>query len=108
MPFNVTVFILGTLGGVLAEVLKWFHLRESQNWPEYAKRRAYWIITALMAIAGGVLAWAYGIDATRPLLAINIGISAPLIIKGLAGAVPAAPKDRGAPAASIRNFLAGV
>lgn len=108
------VFLLGVVGGVLAELLKWNQLKESPNLPVYAKSSVYWIITGLMALAGGVLAWAYGLDATSPLLPINVGISAPLIIKGLAAAAPQAPRtsdpgDRGlgGPVPSIRNFLAG-
>lgn len=108
MPFNTTVFLLGALGGALAELLKWFQLREAQVWPAYSKSVGYWIITVLMVLSGGVLAWAYGLDANRALLAINVGITAPLIIKGLAAAVPAAPGTRNLESQpSIMDILAG-
>lgn len=112
MDFNLTVFLIGTLGGVLGEALKWYQLRDSLNMPEYSKKPAYWIITAVIALAGGVLAWLYGIDTTKLLLALNIGISAPLILKGLASAVPnlggaGGAKDLDGPKPSIGNFIAG-
>lgn len=109
MSFNLTVFLVGTLGGALGEVLKWWQLRESTNFPEYSKKPVYWIVTALMALAGGVLAWLYGIDTTKLLLALNIGISAPLILKGLAAAAPnlSGAKDLEGPKPSIGNFIAG-
>ena len=108
MPFNATVFLLGTLGGALAELLKWFQLREAEILPVYAKSASYWIITVLMVLSGGVLAWAYGLDANRALLAINVGITAPLIIKGLAATVPAAPAGRDLESPrSVIDILAG-
>jgi hypothetical protein len=110
MHLDSTVFLLGIIGGALAELLKWYQLRESPNFPLYTKKLAYWIITALMIIAGGVLALVHGVDATNPLLALNIGISAPLIIKGLASVAPS-PKSRTANQEvadpSVWDFLAG-
>ena len=112
MDFNLTVFLVGILGGALGEALKWYQLRESPNMPEYSKKPAYWIITAVIALAGGVLAWLYGIDMTKLLLALNIGISAPLILKSLASAVPnlsgvGGAKDLEGSKPSIGSFLAG-
>ena len=104
----MTVFLLGALGGALAELLKWFQLREASILPEYSKSTAYWVITVLMILSGGVLAWAYGLDASKALLAINVGITAPLIIKGLAAAVPAAPVSRDLESKrSVVDILAG-
>jgi hypothetical protein len=110
MAFNITVFVLGIAGGALAELLKWYQMRESPNLPVYVKSLLYWIITILMILAGGVLALIQGVDATKPLQALNIGISAPLIIKGLAAATPPAQpgtRDLGPPEPSVRDFLAG-
>jgi hypothetical protein len=112
MAIDWWVFGLGVLGGGLAELLKWFQLREnSQNFSEYKKGLFYWIVTGLMMLAGGVLAVLYGVESSKPLLALNIGISAPLIIKGLASAAPALPRDQrvaGAkPPPGVVNFIAG-
>jgi hypothetical protein len=114
MNFNLVVFLLGCAGGILAEILKWYELRTSANFPVYYKNLAYWGITIIMAAIGGFLAIVQGVDETKPLLAINIGITAPLILKGLAAVVPVTPPsgtaDRvTAPAspASWFNFIAG-
>jgi hypothetical protein len=91
MTINWTVFLFGIIGGALAEVLKWWQLRETPNPPAYLKSVFYWVITAIMVLVGGVLAVAYNVEASKPLLAINIGVSAPLILKGLASVVPSKP-----------------
>lgn len=112
MVFDATIFVLGVVGGALAELLKWYQLRESPNLPEYSRKPLYWIITILMMLAGGVLALVQGVDATKPLLALNIGISAPLILKGLAASVPqgttrSLPDADAQPAPSVLDFVAG-
>ncbi len=88
MTLNWSTFLFGILGGVLAEVLKWWQLKESITPPQYLKSTFYWVITVIMALVGGALALAYGVDASKPVLAINVGVSAPLILKGLASVVP--------------------
>ena len=117
MTFNWIVFLLGLVGGFLAELLKWYELKTSTNLPAYLHSLRYWIITILMAAAGGFLAVIYGIDATKPLLAVNIGLTAPLVLKGLAALnpvqtiPPAGAAGVGAstpqPAATWYNFIAG-
>lgn len=89
MTFNWVVFGYGLLGGGLAELLKWYQLRESPNTPPYLGSTKYWVLTVLMALAGGLLAAVQ--DISSPLLAINIGISAPLILKALAAVTPVMP-----------------
>ena len=87
------VFGVGCSGGVLAELARWYSLREAVRWPDYSRRARYWVVTALMMMAGGGLAVLYGV--TQPQSAVliaNVGASAPLIIKALASvAPPAAP-----------------
>jgi len=89
MTFNWMVFGYGVLGGALAELLKWYQLRESPNTPPYLGSAKYWVLTVLMALAGGLLAAVQNVS--NPLLAINIGISAPLILKALAAVTPSQP-----------------
>lgn len=108
MNFDSTVFLLGIVGGSLAELLKWYQLRESPQFPHYARKFVYWFVTGLMIVAGGILAVVHGIEVTRPLLALNIGISAPLIIKGLASGVPRTHVPEGQKLVpSLGDFLAG-
>ena len=51
----------------------------------------YWIVTFTMSLLGAVLVWAYdsiGDVQLNPLLPINIGASAPLLISRLTSQVP--------------------
>ena len=52
--------------------------------------RPYWIDFFGRAIIGGVLAWVYWYNGEPlgPILAMNIGVSAPLIVKAMAKAAP--------------------
>lgn len=83
----------GLLGGVAAEVLKWFGIREKLHlgFPDYAKTWPYWLVTALMILTGCGLVVAYQVSSEvrlNPILAVNIGASAPLILSSLASRTP--------------------
>jgi hypothetical protein len=87
------IIALGIAGGGLAELVKWYKIRDSTNMDEYKKPSIYWVLTVLMILAGGVLAFAYSkIGDINALLAINVGASAPLIIGGLANSPAPQPK----------------
>lgn len=78
-------FFWGTVGGIGGELLKWYSMREQLHAkkPDYATSWSYWIITILMILAGGGIAFIHGIYGTviHPFLGMNIGASAPLILK---------------------------
>lgn len=104
------IFLVGCLGGVLAEIARWFELRTSPGFPAYAREFKYWAATICMIVAGGLLAIAYGVNSKNAILIANIGVSAPLIIKGLAAATPSPTGQGFAPGAfrpSLQTFLAG-
>ncbi len=108
-------FLLGVVGGLLGELLKWYSMRESPNLPEYLRSPFYWVVTLLMILAGGGLVIIQGVQPDNPWLAINVGITAPLILKGFASVVPIkpasstsvsfAPGERHKP--GLIDFLAG-
>src|SRR5437016_290847 len=92
----VAVFLVGTAGGFLGEVLNLYELRRTDpaDLPKYLKSKFYWGMNIIMAAIGGGLALLYGFKESNAMLVVNIGISAPLIIKSLAGNVPPITKPR--------------
>lgn len=88
----LAAFIYGTLGGVLINVVR---LAELASVPRIERPPTFsdplWVFQFVaLPLVGGVLAFTYHQDgaALKPLLAMNIGLSAPLILKTLAAAVP--------------------
>ena len=77
-------FLYGMFGGFLAELLGLFKLRRQTlaSLPEWLKSPFYWLVTGMMIFAGGVLVAVYlkSKIPLNPLLAVNVGASAPLII----------------------------
>ena len=85
--------LLGFAGGCAAEALKWYRIREDlhRGVPAYAKSWLYWLVAGIMAAMGGRLVFAYQAsdnDSLNPILALNIGASAPLILGSLVGQIP--------------------
>jgi hypothetical protein len=77
-------FVWGAIGGALAELLGWFRLRHQApaNLPVWFSHKYYWFCTSGMVVAGGVLCVAYlksGFE-LKPIVAINVGASAPLLL----------------------------
>jgi hypothetical protein len=107
------VFLAGSFGGALAELVKWYGMRESEHFPTYARSARYWVITAIMVICGGLLATMYGTRTMMATLCVNIGASAPLIVVSLVRTVPVPPREptRGAVRKASKSltvdFLAG-
>lgn len=82
----------GVVGGFLAELFGLWKLRHElkEKLPPYLKSVFYWSMTVLMIGSGGVVALVYfksGVTLS-PLLAVNVGASAPLIIGSLTSAAP--------------------
>ena len=87
----------GIAGGVAAEALRWFRIRDElhKGVPDWARSWLYWVVTVVMIAFGGVLVGAYENSADvrlNELLALNIGASAPLILRS---SVSQVPLDRG-------------
>lgn len=84
------IFLFAFLGGVAAEAVGWWELCKAKpnEFPQYLKQPFYWIMTAIMAGLGGLLAVSHHAEEMGALLAINIGASAPLVLKSLARSLP--------------------
>jgi hypothetical protein len=82
----------GVLGGIFAELLGWFQLRKQapESLPQFLKSWFYWGITLGMILAGGILVVIYLASAIplKPILAVNIGASAPLLIGAFVAQTP--------------------
>jgi hypothetical protein len=101
----IEVFALGALGGSLVELVRWYKLRDAPQYPVYAKRVGYWVITFLMVVAGGIVATLYGLDQHHPAALVNLGASAPAILGALAAKpLASAPPEQGTIGIGERSF----
>lgn len=101
---HLQVFLAGLAGGCLLELLHWYSLKRDPDFPTYAREPRYWILTALMAAAGGGLALVYFGARAEALVAVHVGLSAPLILQKLA-TVAAEPVGARSAAASVWTFF---
>jgi len=105
----VKVWLWGFLGGLAAEFLKWYNLRTSLAFPAYVRSPLYWLLTILMAVVGGVLATLYVedvVEGRQKLLALHIGVSAPLILALLVQTTPGAVEQAIIPPAAAEKVVA--
>jgi len=86
-------FLFGVLGGLFGEILSLFKLRHQpvKLLPIWVKSPWYWTMTILMILSGGGLVVIYMMSsiAVAPILAVNIGASALLILGTLVAQAPA-------------------
>jgi hypothetical protein len=80
------VFLWGLFGGLAGEGLGWIELARSKELPEYVKKKFYWFAALVLGVVGGLLALAYfkSEPGHSAILYVNIGASAPLIVRGFA------------------------
>jgi hypothetical protein len=86
------------LGGIFGELVNLFKLRQQpvNMLPVWIRSPWYWTLTALMILSGGGLVAIYlkSNIPVAPILAVNIGASAPLILGTLVAQVPALPPGK--------------
>lgn len=85
------VFVAGLCGGAALELLHWHAIRRDEKFPQYASSPAYWIITAVMACTGGLMAILYFGARADGLLALHVGASTPLLLQKLTTTVAKKP-----------------
>jgi hypothetical protein len=98
------VFLAGLAGGALVELVHWYSLRREPQFPVYVRSVFYWVLSGLMAVAGGGLAVLYFGARAEGILALHVGLSAPLILQKLATTVAEPPGAKGG-GASITSFF---
>src|SRR5262249_31649999 len=89
------VFFAGLAGGCLLERVHWYAIRKNGRWPTYGKSPQYWIVSAIMAVAGGGLAVLYFGARAEGIVALHIGLSAPLILQKLSTTIGSTPGAKG-------------
>ena len=101
------VFLVGCAGGVLAEMLHWYCLRDKPERPQYATSPFYWTLTAGMVLAGGLICWLYFGATVEGPVGLHIGASTPILLQKLFSTVPEQSGARAllAPKASLRSFF---
>ena len=94
--FNLTLFLLGCVGGLLPDALRIIRNRYKKNIPAYLKRLNFWLGVMLWAAIGGLVAWVLG--ATQAKDALIFGYAAPQLLSQLGAEAWAQlqPADRGA------------
>lgn len=87
---HTIAFVWGIGGGLFVEILSWYKIRKCAEPPHWFQSVFYWISTLFMIIVGGLLVLAHMRSdvSLSPLLAINIGASAPLLIGTMADTAP--------------------
>jgi hypothetical protein len=91
----LAAFAFGFLGAFLLNIVR---LGELANTPKIQRHPTFsdwvWVVQFVgLPIVGGALTWIYHADGAnlKPILAMNIGLSAPLILKAMAAVVPNKP-----------------
>jgi hypothetical protein len=82
---NPTItFFCGMGGSIAIELVALYEAYQIEPFklPERYRKFWFYVIRLLLAMAAGGLAVAYEID--KPLLAVNVGVSAPLLLQTLA------------------------
>ena len=85
---GIEAFSWGLFGGFIAEALTWY--KDRRNPTTALPWRKYWFTTVIMIFIGGglVLMYLRSGAGLNPILCVNIGATAPLIIAALSSITP--------------------
>jgi hypothetical protein len=85
---KLQMFLWGFGGSCAIEIYTLYQAYNSESaLPQRYKRFGFWVVRFFLAIVAGGLVIAHDVK-DKPLLALNIGISAPLLLQALARGVP--------------------
>ncbi len=85
-------FLWGLGGSLSIEIVLMYEYYQSDpiKLPDRYRRLGFWIVRLLLAVVAGALAVVEG--ANTPVVAINVGASAPLLLRALSTGLEAKPK----------------
>lgn len=88
---NVAAFFWGCAGSAAIELIEVYrgYLAEPVRFPERYKRVGFYVVRLLVVIVAGGMAYAHGTQ--TPVLAMQVGASAPLLLQLLSQRVPERP-----------------
>jgi hypothetical protein len=101
---SLQVFLAGAAGGIILELLHWYGLRREGTLPDYTYSPFYWIVSVVMALAGGALAWIYFGSRADGVLALHVGLSTPLLLQKLTTTVAHTPGGKGGGPSVVKFF----
>jgi hypothetical protein len=106
LPTPTATFFWGFGGGVAVEVaLLYQSYLQPSAWPERYEKIGFWCVRLALAVIAGFLAVGYGVQS--PILAANIGASAPLILKTLAEGLKPVSAITSAPTRQVDRVTRG-
>ena len=87
--WNWEAFAFSCAGALGVQILHWLSVARKGRWPQCSKSTVHWLLTAgLILISGVVGAAVFHSRAFDALLAMQVGVSAPLLINQLGRTVP--------------------
>ena len=95
--WNWGAFAFSCVGALAVQILHWLSVARRGRWPEYSKSIIHWVLTVAFVLIAGVIGVAVFYNRPfDPLLGIQTGGSAPLLIKQLGSAgLPEAKRHLG-------------
>jgi hypothetical protein len=94
MPaFDVSLFLLGCLGGILPDLLRFIRNRNKLHMPAYFSKATFWLGVILLVGVGGLTAWVLTASTAKD--ALLYGYASPQILSQLAAGVQTARAQRG-------------
>lgn len=98
----------GLGGGLIAEFLRWYGLKDSTDLSVFMKSPVYWVLSAGMILLGGLWATFYGLETMDIFMALSLGASAPAMITAAIYAGTTPPATGAAPGGGrTLKFIAG-
>jgi hypothetical protein len=91
--FNLSLFLLGCVGGLLPDILRLIRNRYKIQVPTYLRQTNFWIGVLLLVLIGGLTAWILGSDSPKE--ALIYGYASPQILSQLAAGATSERVERG-------------